>query len=40
MSHIICKTILKKVYTWGKNNCGQLGTGDIYETNSMNPKLI
>jgi alpha-tubulin suppressor-like RCC1 family protein len=28
MGHIICKTILKRVYTWGKNESGQLGTGD------------
>lgn len=35
MGHVIIKTILKKVFTWGKNNCGQLGTGDYFETNSM-----
>jgi alpha-tubulin suppressor-like RCC1 family protein len=30
MGHIICKTILKRVYTWGKNESGQLGIGDNY----------
>ena len=28
MGHVIIKTILKKVFTWSKNHCGQLGTGD------------
>lgn len=40
MSHVICKTILKKVYTWGKNQSGQLGTGDYFDTNSMEPRLV
>lgn len=30
MSHVICKTILKKVFTWGRNDSGQLGTGDYF----------
>ena len=29
MSHVICKTMLKRVYTWGSNAMGQLGTGDF-----------
>lgn len=40
MGHVVCKTILKKVYTWGSNQCGQLGTGDYFDTNSMEPKLV
>lgn len=40
MGHVICKTIIKRVYTWGKNTCGQLGTGDYFETNSTNPRSV
>lgn len=31
MAHTICKTLLKKVFSWGSNRMGQLGTGDFYE---------
>ena len=31
MNHVICKSLLKKVYTWGKNHMGQLGVGNFYE---------
>lgn len=27
--HVICKTGLGKVYTWGAGDCGQLGTGSL-----------
>ena len=40
MAHVICRTILKKVYTWGRNQSGQLGTGDYFDTNSMDPRLV
>lgn len=30
MGHVILKTILKKVFTWGKNQCGQLGIGNYF----------
>lgn len=40
MGHVVCKTILKKVYTWGSNQCGQLGIGNFFDTNSMEPKLV
>lgn len=26
--HVICRTALKKVFTWGMNHKGQLGLGD------------
>eukprot|EP00919_Chromeraceae_sp_WS-2016_P032804 GHVR01077474.1.p2 GENE.GHVR01077474.1~~GHVR01077474.1.p2 ORF type:complete len:104 (+),score=6.61 GHVR01077474.1:2357-2668(+) len=38
MNHCICKTSLKKVYTWGKNENGQLGTGTYYF--SKYPELV
>ena len=27
--HVICRTALKRIYTWGMNNNGQLGHGDL-----------
>jgi alpha-tubulin suppressor-like RCC1 family protein len=30
MSHTLCKTSLKKVYSWGENNMGQLGHGHYH----------
>ncbi len=36
--HVICKTGLGKVYTWGAGDCGQLGTGSF--TNESVPKAL
>ena len=40
MGHVICKTMLKKVYTWGKNDMGQLGHGNVNRILHLNPKII
>lgn len=36
--HVICKTGLSKIYCWGDNTCGQLGTGTFQ--NEVSPKVI
>ncbi len=34
--HVICKTGLAKIYCWGDNICGQLGTGTFEKELSPN----
>lgn len=40
MGHIIIKTILKKVYTWGNNEHGQLGHGDFCRIIKYSPRMV
>lgn len=40
MGHVICKTILKKVYTWGNNENGQLGVGHYNYVYGNSPMLV
>lgn len=36
--HVICKTGLSKIYCWGDNTHGQLGTGTF--ENDLSPKVM
>ena len=40
MAHFICKTMLKKVYTWGQNTKGQLGHGNYQQITQSTPKFV
>jgi alpha-tubulin suppressor-like RCC1 family protein len=33
-------TLNGRVYTWGSNDCGQLGTGENLEDNCLEPRII
>jgi alpha-tubulin suppressor-like RCC1 family protein len=37
MAHTICKTTLKRVYSWGENKMGQLGHGHFHRVLSPKP---
>jgi len=38
MAHVLCKTSLRKVFAWGENKMGQLGSGNFKRT--LIPKPI
>lgn len=38
MNHCVAKTSLRKVFTWGDNQCGQLGHGHFRRMDK--PKLV